>query len=297
MSLRVNPDLTSTLLTCLAENRRREDEALREVSSGQRLNSISDDSAAVASLIGNRMQSSSADQFLQNITNLRSSLQVADSTLNSVVLALTRALSLGTEGANGTLTLENRQAIAEEVKGLQDQILSLANTSFQGNYLFAGTAVTTQPFALDPNSLSGVGYVGNTGANAVEITEGQAVPVNLPGSQIFTQPGNDVFQALHDLAEALDSGGDIEGATHEVQQAFNFVNTQRSFYGSTLARLNTAELFLNQEKLELSTTESNLLGADMAEAASNLVQAENTLNATLAAGARISQLSLLDYLK
>ena len=295
--MRVNPDLSSTLLASLAENRRREDEALREVSSGQKLNSISEDPAAVASLIGNRMQSSATDQFLQNISNLRSSLQVADSTLNSVILALTRAISLGTEGANGTLTLEDRQAIAEEVKGLQDQLLSLANTSFQSVYLFAGTAVTSLPFTADASSTSGVSYVGNTGVNAVEITEGQAVPVNLPGSQIFTQPGNDVFQALHDLAQALDSGGDIEGATQEVQQAFNFVNTQRSFYGSTLARLNTAELFLNQEKLELSTSESNLLGADMAEAASNLVQAENTLNATLAAGARISQLSLLDYLK
>ena len=295
--MRVNPDLSSTLLASLAENRRREDEALREVSSGQKLNSISEDPAAVASLIGNRMQSSATDQFLQNISNLRSSLQVADSTLNSVILALTRAISLGTEGANGTLTLEDRQAIAEEVKGLQDQLLSLANTSFQSVYLFAGTAVTSLPFTADASSTSGVSYVGNTGVNAVEITEGQAVPVNLPGSQIFTQPGNDVFQALHDLAQALDSGGDIEGATQEVQQAFNFVNTQRSFYGSTLARLNTAELFLNQEKLELSTSESNLLGADMAEAATNLVQAENTLNATLAAGARISQLSLLDYLK
>ena len=295
--MRVNPDLSSTLLASLAENRRREDEALREVSSGQKLNSISEDPAAVASLIGNRMQSSATVQFLQNISNLRSSLQVADSTLNSVILALTRAISLGTEGANGTLTLEDRQAIAEEVKGLQDQLLSLANTSFQSVYLFAGTAVTSLPFTADASSTSGVSYVGNTGVNAVEITEGQAVPVNLPGSQIFTQPGNDVFQALHDLAQALDSGGDIEGATQEVQQAFNFVNTQRSFYGSTLARLNTAELFLNQEKLELSKSESNLLGADMAEAATNLVQAENTLNATLAAGARISQLSLLDYLK
>jgi flagellar hook-associated protein 3 FlgL len=297
MSLRVNPDLNSTLLASLAENRRREDQALQEVSSGQKLNSISDDSAAVASLIGNRMQSSATDQFLQNISKLRSSTQVADSTLNSMILALTRAISLGTQGANGTLTLENRQAIAKEARGLQEQLLSLANSSFQGVYLFAGTAVTSAPFVLDASSASGVSYVGNTGVNSVEISGGQALPVNLPGSQIFTQPGYDVFQAMHDLVDSLESGGDIEGAANKVQQAFNYINTQRSFYGSTLARLDTAELFLNQEKLELSTTESNLLGADMAEAATNLVQAENSRNATLAAGARISQLSLLDFLQ
>ena len=176
-------------------------------------------------------------------------------------------------------------------------VLSLANTSNQGTYLFAGTATTTVPFVPDATSPSGVKYVGNAGINNVEVGEGETLPVNLPGSQIFSAVGADVFQAIKDLADALQNGANIDVATGEVQKAFQQVNTQRAFYGSSLSRLETSQMFLNQRSVQLKSGETSLIGADMAEAATKLSQAENALNATLAAGGKISQLSLLDYLR
>ncbi|HZP00389.1 MAG TPA: flagellin, partial [Terriglobia bacterium] len=120
---------------------------------------------------------------------------------------------------------------------------------------------------------------------------------NLPGSQIFSAAGADVFQALKDLADALQSGTNIDAANGEVQKAFQQVNTQRAFYGNSLSRLATSQMFLNQQSLQLKTAETSLIGADMTQAATNLTQAESALNATLAAGGKISQLSLLDYLR
>jgi flagellar hook-associated protein 3 FlgL len=222
---------------------------------------------------------------------------VADSTLNSVVTSLSQAISLGVEGANSTVNQTDLNAIAQQVNGIQQQILSYANESFQGNYLFAGTALNTKPFVADPSSPSGVSYVGNTGVDNVEIGEGQAVPANLPGSQLFTAPGSDVFQALADLSSALQSGSNIPAAEAEVQTAFNYLNAQRAFYGTTLSRLNTASSFLNEESLQLSQEENNLVGVDMATAASQLTQAETALDATLAAGGKISEYSLLDFLR
>jgi flagellar hook-associated protein 3 FlgL len=142
-----------------------------------------------------------------------------------------------------------------------------------------------------------VRYVGNTGVNNVEVGEGETLPVNLPGSQIFSAAGADVFQALKDLADALQSGTNIDAANGEVQKAFQQVNTQRAFYGNSLSRLATSQMFLNQQSLQLKNAETSLVGADMAQAATNLTQAESALNATLAAGGKISQLSLLDYLR
>jgi len=297
MSLRVNPDLTPTLLAALTENRQREEQALQQISSGRRLNSLSQGPSDAACLVQVRMSTSANQQFLRNLSTLRSAMQAADSAMNSVVLILTRAISLGVQGANGTLSSENRLAIASELRGLRDQLVGLANTSFQGRYIFAGTAVTTEPFSLDAAAPSGVRYDGNSGINSVEIIEGQTVPVNLPGDQIFAYPSADVFQALQDLITALENSGDIGAATAQVQTAFNYVNTRRAFYGNTLSILDTSELLLNQEKLQLAQNEAQLSAADMAEAASNLVQAEISRNATLAAGARISQLSLLDFLR
>ncbi len=296
MGVRVNPNLYALILNGLSQSTQRQSQALAQLASGQKINSLSDDPAAAATLVGIRMEESSDNQYLQNISSLTSSLQVADSTLSSVVTALTSAVTLGVEGANGTLSQENRQAIAQQVNGIQQQILSLANTSYAGRYLFSGTATSTQPYAPDTNAPSGVAYNGNDNRNSVEISSGQMMPVNIPGSQLFSSAGRDAFQALQDLSSALQNGGDIAGATTEVRAALDYVTSQRTFYGNSVQRLNNAQTFLNQEKLQLSERENDTLSADMAKTVLDLVQSETTRSALLSAGGNISQATLFDYL-
>ena len=79
-------------------------------------------------------------------------LQVTDSTLSEVVSQLTSAVSLATQANNGTLNSENREAIVNQLKGIQGQVLSLANTNYLGQYLFAGSQAGTKPFALDAST-------------------------------------------------------------------------------------------------------------------------------------------------
>ena len=296
MGIRINPNPLSDLLTGLAFDRKQEDQAIQELSTGKKVNQPSDDPAAVAGLIVNNAQTSRVNAYLSNISTLQGSLQESDSTLNSVVTALTQAISVGTEGASSGLNQTDLNALAQEVNGIQQQILEYANQSFEGNYLFAGTAVNTTPFVADSSSPSGVSYQGNSGVNSVRIGDGQTVPANLPGNQLFTASGSDVFQALSDLSSALSSGSNVANAQSEVQTAFNYVNAQRAFYGTTLDRLNTATSFLNQESTQLAQEQNSLVGADMATAASQLTQADVALNAALAAGGNISQKTLLDYL-
>jgi flagellar hook-associated protein 3 FlgL len=296
VGIRINPDPMRDMLAGLAQDRQQEDQAVQELSTGRKVNQPSDNPAAVAGLIVNNAQTSAVNAYLSNISTLQGSMQEANSTLNSVVTTLSQAVSLAVEGANSTMNQTDRNALAQEVSGIQQQILGYANDSFEGNYLFAGTAVKTQPFVADSSSSSGFSYAGNSGVNNVEIGDGQAVPANLPGSQLFTASGSDVFQALSDLVSALQSGTNIPAAESELQNSFDYINAQRTFYGTTLSRLNTASSFLNDESLQLSQEQNNLVGADMATAASQLTQAETALDASLEAGGTISQKTLLDYL-
>jgi flagellar hook-associated protein 3 FlgL len=296
MGIRVNPDLYSIILNGLQVNTQQENQALQQVSSGQKLNSLSDNPAEAASLVDLRMQSSSDTQYLQNISSLTGSLNVADSALSSVAEALTTAQSVGVEGANGTLNSSNRQALAQQIQGIQQEVLGLANTSYNGEYIFSGTATTTQPYELDSTSASGVTYNGSNDSNSVEISEGAAMPTSLPGSQLFSNATTNVFQSLQDLYNALNTDGDISGATTEVQNALTYVSTQQTFYGNSVDRLNTAQTFLTQEQTQLTETESNTLDVDMATAVTNLTQAETTQQALVKAGADMSQVNLFDYL-
>jgi flagellar hook-associated protein 3 FlgL len=294
--MRINLNISADILSGVAQDQQQEDQAIQELSTGQKVNQPSDNPAAESGWIANQAQESSDTSYLSNISSLQATMQTADSTLSSVITALTQAISLGVQGTDSTLNQSNRDAIAQQVSGIQQQILGYANQTFQGNYLFAGKEVNTQPFVADSSSPSGYTYVGSTGVNSIEVGNGQSVPTSLPGSQLFTASGSDVFQSLTDLVSALQNNSNISGAETEVQNAFNNVNAQRTFYGATLSRLSTASTFLNAQNLQLTEDDTNLIGADTATATTQLTQAETDLDATLAAGGSISQKSLLDYL-
>ncbi len=298
MTIRINPQMLRDLLASLQASQQNIQNGVQQVSTGRRVNKPSDDPAAVAALVNNNAQFSQDAQFQVNLSDLQARYQVADSVMNSGVQLMTTAISLGAEGANGTLTAANRQTIAAQVAGLQQQMLSLANTSYQGAYIFAGTKVTAAPFSQNPAAPSGVSYNGNSAVTSVQISEGQSIQTNLPGDQIFANPSGNVFAALHDLVNSLNSGTGIEAANTEVQNAFHQLTTQRVFYGDALNQVQSKENFLSQDKINLSQQQTNLVGADLAQAITNLSQAQVTQQAALSATARVLNLpTLLNFIK
>ena len=158
--LRVNPDGVADALAAIERVQQDQQTALLQIATGRRVNKPSDDPAAAAAVVQNHDRSQQADQFLHSISGIKAQLQSADATVNSVVTALQRAISLGVQGGNGTLSTGDRAALTQELQGIQSQVVSLANFSFQGSFVFAGTNVKTPPYALDNTTASGVRYTG-----------------------------------------------------------------------------------------------------------------------------------------
>jgi flagellar hook-associated protein 3 FlgL len=295
MSLRVDPNLAADLLMALQIADQQQNTAVQQLASGRGVNSPSDDPSATAALVLNQDRSSQDDTFLRNINNLQGMFQTGDSALSSAVQLMTRAISLATEGANGTLTDSNRLSIASELQGITNQMVQLANTSYQGEYLFSGTTVHTAAYAVDASGA--VTYQGNASTNSVQILSDQSIQLSVPGSQIFSNAGGDVFGALTQMITALQSGtGLVAGAT-AIQDAFQQLNQQRVFYGNALNQLSSATSFLNNDKVQLSQQENNLVAIDPAKAATDLTQAEVQSQAVLAATSKIlNRPTLFDYL-
>jgi len=185
----------------------------------------------------------------------------------------------------------------QELQGIQQQLMSTANLTFQGQFVFAGTATQTQPFVADSNSPSGVRYAGNGNTNQVAIGKGFNIQVNLPGSQLFTAPGNDMFQSINDLITSLQSGSSADAAIASVRKSFDYVTAQRVFYGNAMAQMDSQQNYLNNEKLGLSSQEDSIAGADMATVVSSLTTSMTARTATLSAIGQISQVDLFDYLR
>jgi flagellar hook-associated protein 3 FlgL len=207
-------------------------------------------------------------------------------------------VSAGTEGANGTNNASDLQDLANQVQGILNSVVSAANTSVGGSYLFGGTSTAT-PYTADAASPTGYTYNGNDGSNSVAIGDQTSVQINLPGSQIFSAAGNSVIGSLSSLVTALKSGNSagIETATASVDSALNYVGQQQVFYGNAEIQLNSQETFLQQDKVTLTTQASTLIGVNESTAATELSQAETDNSAALAAVAKVLPNTLLNYLE
>jgi flagellar hook-associated protein 3 FlgL len=296
--MRVNPNLVPNILADLQQSQAAVNIALQEVSTGKRVSQPSDDPGASAAMVQNGIDTANLDQYTQNITSLQTTVQAASSALSSVVSSLTQAVSLGTEGANGTNSASNLQALASQVQGILSSVVSQANTYVNGTYLFGGTVTGTAPYAADPSSPTGYTYSGNNSANSVAIGDHLSIQVSLPGSQVFSSASNDVIGALSGLVTALQSGNtsSISTATAAVTSAVNFVGQQQAFYSNAQSQMNAQESALQQDQVTLTTQATNLVGVDMATAATNLSQAETDNSAALAAAAKVLPVTLLNYL-
>ena len=297
--MRIVPsELYSNLLSNLQAQRQNINQAVEEASSGQSVNQLSDNPLAAGQLVVNRAQIDAVDQFSYSVSTVQGSLNTADSALNSVVNSLTQAVSLGAEAAGGTLSSSELQALSQQVNQIQQQVVGLANTTYQGNYVFAGTAVNKSAY-----DSSGV-YQGNSTTNNVNVGEGQTASLGLPGSTIFGAPSTPgqpdlTFQNLSALSSDIKAGNynAITADISNVQSSLNNVIAQRSSYGDTLQQLNSDSTNLSQEKLTLQQQQTNLIGADQAQVATNLSQAQTILEAAIAAASHVSQDSLINYLK
>jgi len=285
------------LLAALEQLQQQQNTAALELSTGSKINKPSDDPAGAAEMVQINELSTQVDSFQQSIGSINGLMSTADSTLSSVTTALQRAISLGVEGANGTLNDSDRAAIAAELSGIQSELISLANVSYQGQFIFAGTA-QTQPFVADSSSSSGVDYKGNPDTNQVAIGAGFNLQVNLPGSQVFLGSGGNVFQSIQDLITAMQNNSGISDAVTEVTNASNWISEQRVFYGNAMNQTNSQSTYLSSEKTGLAQQENDISAADIASVATQFSADQTEASAALDAIGRLSQMgSLFDYLK
>jgi flagellar hook-associated protein 3 FlgL len=298
MSIRVNPNILPDLLAGLNEARQQLNQSDLELASGRTINVPSANPAGTSALILNHASQAQTDGYQQNISDLQSKLQIADSSLSSAVTAINQAISLGVESGNGTLSNGDRQAIAQQLLGIQEQLVGIGNTTAGGTYLFGGTQVETAPFTVDPTAAAGVTYTGNNSVTSVQIANGQSANINVPGSQLFLNASGSVLGSINQLITAVQNNSGISAAVTALGQAASQFDTQRLTYGTALNQLQSTGTFLSNQQVQLSTQETNLDGADIAKVATQFSQAQVAYTSLLEAESKILNLpNILSFLQ
>lgn len=177
---------------------------------GKAIQTPSDNPAAAARAVDTNSASAQNDQYTRNIQSATTRLSVEETALSSASDILDRIRSLTLEGTNGTQTDESRQSIATELRQTLNQLVALGNTKDgQGEYIFAGSRTTTQPFTIDGLSVS---YGGDQSQRMVAAAAGLQVATGDSGSDVFMaiRGGNGTFVTS---AGATNTGTAVVGAT------------------------------------------------------------------------------------
>lgn len=291
--MRIDPNYLQGLTASIAQSTATEASLTNQVSSGLRIQNVGDDPAAAASALRLSTQIASDSTFVQSASRQTGVLQVTDQALGEVVTQLTAAISLATQGANGTLTTAQQAAIAVQLKGIQSQMLTLANTSYQGQYLFGGSQGSAAPYTLDASG--NATYSGDTIQQSVITPGGQSLVTNLPGSSVFAG----VFAALSSVISGLQATPSTVTAanTAALSSALSTVSTQRSVLDSSLSRLTASSTYAQTDMTGLQASQTSLVAADTVAIATQLKSIETQRTAMLSIMAALGKGSLFDYLK
>ena len=295
--MRVDPTYVSNLVSALDGAVSREQQLSNQLASGVRINALSDDPVAAGrnALLLNQIQAD--DAFTQTSSLVTGQLQVADSALGSVVAQLNQAITLATSANNGTKNSSDVKAIANQLAGILREVESLANSNYQGQYIFAGGMTTTRPFST---SSAATTYSGDSDVNYLVTPNGQKIQLNVPGDQIFLG-AKSVFGVLNSLIANL-STGTVDAAqaaqdTEALTGALNYVSQQRVQIDNSITQLTAAGDAVTNEKTQLRAAQTELMQADLATVATQLSLAKTQQTALESVIVQLGSGSLFDKLQ
>jgi len=237
--------------------------------------------------------------------------------LGNMVDLGTRALNLAKSGLSDTMNTNERQAIANDIDGVLQNAVSLANSTEQGKYIFAGFYVNGDPTGQPPFQYTAGGAAVNvtvgvpnppgdtSGAISHTIERGQTVRVNIDGSATFQPFFNALIAARDALQAPAFSTANLSAAITALDSAVNSNNAGpspslsvvRTTNGDRLKQVNMALDRMTQTGNALKNLLSHKEDANLAETISLLNHQQTVYQAVLAVGKNAIPASLFDFLK
>lgn len=288
--------LNTQLLSNLNNNLKRMENLQQQLASGRRISKPSDDPVGISFSLRYRSEITVNEQYQRNVDDSLSWLSYTDTLLDQAGNVLHRVRELVVQGANGTNPEEAMDAIKNEMNQLFEQMVNIANSQFNGKYVFNGQMTDKVPYDSNGNPVDTI----DTGKIEYEIGAGVKVPINVSGEEVFGPAGGDnVFQVMQDIITSLQNY-DHEGVSNMLDKLDSNIDTLlgvRSDIGAKVNRIELAQSRLDDINLNINNLLSKNEDADIAEVIMHLKMAENVYQSSLSAGARIISPSLVDFLR
>lgn len=273
----------------------------QQMASGKRIIKPSDDPLGTVKLMALQAEQANLKQFDTNIENARRHLSGAETYITSINTHLDKLRDLTLEAGNGSLSADGKKAIAQEMGSIKESLLATVNAKgSNGKYLFSGSEVDKAPIA-GPDPVTGeYSYAGDNGERKITVASGVDVVANVNAEETFFAGGKDVFKALDDYIEKLetntDSSADRKSMLVTVDASADTNLQLLTIVGTRLAEIEqtkdtNADISLYGKNLQLSLEQ-----LDYGTAAFDLAQAELAMKTTQQVYVKASKLSLFNVM-
>jgi len=263
-----------------------------QVSSGRRVNSPSDDPAAVANALRARSELRRSEQAERNRQDARTWLGTADTALGSASTALGRVRDLVIQARSGALSSTDREAIAVEVDTLRAGLLDAANTTYLGRPIFGGNAGGSTAYGPSGS------FVGDTGQVLRDIGDGASLAVNVSGPEAFGTGPTSLFAVLSQISNDLRTNPTNLGTDLvDLDVGRAAVDGARGRVGAQTQRVESYDSRGADSQLAIRQRLSEAEDVDLVEAMTELGIQQLAYEVALAATQRVVQQSLVEFLR
>ncbi|ANS77296.1 flagellar hook protein [Paenibacillus yonginensis] len=267
-----------------------------QLATGEKISKPSDDPIGVGYQMRYDTDLARSDQFMENSKTGSNILSTMDSLFQQADDVLKRARTLTLQAVNGTYDENQRQVIAKEIEQLKEQMVTIGNSTFNGRYLFNGQKTDQAPYS----SANAANDQTDQGVFYLNVSAAVSVPVSITGETVFGEAGGDnVFKTLDDLVAALNSN-DVDGISASLDKIDQSADRLMLSWAEVGARMNRFEIMqsrIEDDQVNTKSMRADVADVDMPSAITELKTNETVLQAALSTGARISQMSLLDFLR
>ncbi len=283
-----------------------------QVASGKQVLQPSDEPQQSSLIQRYKSLLSRQENFMSNMGLVKARLDTEANAVENAISLMFRVKELTVQASNDTLSGADRQSIATELRGLRQQILSMANAQdTSGNHLFSGSRVGAPAFAPPEDDPTGSPvYQGDRTRMEVLIGDQRTLPTNRAGPEVFarvvrtdadtgTSTGVGFFQSLDDLVDAVanSSQANMQRGNQEVDALIDGLVLAQADIGTDMSNLDQQTMTLEDLTTTIKMNLSSVEDLDYAKAITQMNKQMMSLEAAQSSFSKISQLSLFSYLR
>ena len=273
----------------------------RQISSGLRIQSASDDPDQISNLLRTRAEMAQNNQVRDDLKSYKLEADIASDALTRANQVLEKVKALNAQGITGALDAAATASLVEQVEGFMQEMTGIAATKVNGRYIFSGDKDQTAPYTIDYTQPNGVSaYAGSASTRQARHPEGTLIPVAQTADSLFDSatPGESVFSAMASLRQGLLDGDStaIQNALDSVQSAEQHLRGTLVLYGNVQNRIAAAGDEADRKDVRLEDQLSSIQETDVTAAIVELKDLQFDRDASLSARAKLPKTSLFDYL-